>query len=240
MSPGRGVPGVFVTGTDTGVGKTVVAGALVHALSASGLRVAPFKPVAAGADETPAGPRNEDAALLSELAGGRHPYALVNPILAALPMAPHIALAREGRRFDRAAVLDAFGRLCDDADFVVAEGAGGWLVPLESGYDMAGLAADLGMPVLLVVGLRLGCLNHARLTTEAIATRGLSLAGWVANRVDPAMPAARENLASLEDSLGGPPLAVVPWLKANSPRARAVGASRHLGLDDVRRALLSG
>ena len=107
----RRMPGVFVTGTDTGIGKTLVATALVHDLAASGARVAPFKPVAAGADPTPAGPRNEDAALLAELAGTTAPYEDVNPVLAAAPMAPHIALAREGRRFERDAVLDAFARL---------------------------------------------------------------------------------------------------------------------------------
>jgi dethiobiotin synthetase len=233
-------PGVFVTGTDTGVGKTLVAAALIHALTARGLRVAPFKPVAAGADETPAGLRNEDAALLASLAGDTHPYEWVNPILAALPMAPHIALAREGRRFERGAVLEAWRRLGADTDFAVAEGAGGWLVPLTPDYDMATLAADLGLPVLLVVGLRLGCLNHARLTAEAIAARSLPLAGWIASRVDPQMPGVEENLASLAQSLGRPPLAVLPWLAGATARERAAAASRQGRMEDVVRALLSG
>ena len=231
--------GVFVTGTDTGVGKTLVAAALVHALAATGRQVAPFKPVAAGAEDTPAGPRNEDAALLLELAGGRLPYDRVNPVLARLPMAPHIALAREGRTFARAAVLDAFGRLRERPEPVVAEGAGGWLVPLAPGYDMADLAADLGLPVLIVVGLRLGCLNHARLTAAAVRARGLPLLGWVASRIDPAMPAAEENLASLAETLEMAPLAVLPWLEGNSPRSRAVAASRQGLLDELASAVLS-
>lgn len=225
-APRRTPPGVFVAGTDTGVGKTLVAAALVHALTAAGHRVAPFKPVAAGAEMTPAGPRNDDAELLLELAGTDLPYDLVNPVLADAAMAPHIALAREGRRFERTAVLAAWTALADAAEVAVAEGAGGWLVPLTDDYDMASLAADLGLPVLLVVGLRLGCLNHARLTAEAIAARGLPLAGWVASTVDPAMPGLSENLATLESALSRPPLAVLPWLPADTPRNRAVAASR--------------
>ncbi len=224
--PGRQPPGVFVAGTDTGVGKTLVAAALVHALTATGRRVAPFKPVAAGAEPGPAGPRNDDAELLLEMAARDLPYARVNPVLADAAMAPHIALAWEGRRFERATVLDAWRALTEDADVVVAEGAGGWLVPLTDDYDMASLAADLGLPVLLVVGLRLGCLNHARLTAEAIAARGLTLAGWIGSTVDPAMPGLQENLATLESALSRPPLAVVPWLPDNTPRERAVAASR--------------
>lgn len=225
-APRRTPPGVFVAGTDTGVGKTLVAAALVHALAAAGRRVAPFKPVAAGAETGPAGRRNDDAELLLDLAGTALPYDLVNPVLADAAMAPHIALAWEGRRFERAAVLDAWSALAGAADVVVAEGAGGWLVPLTDDYDMASLAADLGLPVLLVVGLRLGCLNHARLTAEAIGARGLPLAGWVASTLDPAMPGLKENLATLESALSRPPLAVLPWLPDDTPRERAVAASR--------------
>jgi dethiobiotin synthetase len=224
---------VFVTGTDTGVGKTLVAGALIHALTTAGRRVAPFKPVAAGAETGPAGPRNDDAELLLELADTDLPYELVNPVLAGAAMAPHIALAWEGRRFERAAVLEAWGTLTHAADVVVAEGAGGWLVPLTDDYDMASLAVDLALPVLLVVGLRLGCLNHARLTAEGIAARGLPLAGWVASTVDPAMPGLEENLATLESALSRPPLAVLPWLPNNTPRERAVAASRRGLMDSL-------
>jgi dethiobiotin synthetase len=236
---GRTLPGVFVTGTDTGIGKTLVATALVHALTAVGQRVAPFKPVAAGADPTPAGRRNEDAVLLAELAESTAAYGDVNPVLAEAPMAPHIALAREGRRFDRDAVLAAFARLTSQADVAVAEGAGGWLVPLTERYDMASLAGDLGLPVLIVVGLRLGCLSHARLTLEAVERRGLPVAGWVANRVDPAMAAADENLATLESALGSAPLAVLPWLEGNTARERAVAASRQGRMELLTRLLLN-
>lgn len=231
--------GLFVTGTDTGVGKTLVAGALVYTLAARGRRVAPFKPVAAGADPTPAGPRNDDAVLLSELAGSAAPYSDVNPVLATAPMAPHIALARDGQTFDRDAVLAAYARLREGADVVVAEGAGGWLVPLTEDYDMASLAVDLGLPVLLVVGLRLGCLNHARLSAEAIRARGLPLAGWVASRIDPEMPVVAENLATLESALASPPLAVLPWLADDDPRGRSVAASRQGLLDPLVDNLLS-
>ena len=231
--------GVFVTGTDTEVGKTLVAGALVHALAAAGLRVAGFKPVAAGADPTPDGPQNEDARLLARLSSVELPYDVVNPVLATAPMAPHIALARDGKGFDRSAVLAAFNRLGDAADWVVAEGAGGWLVPLTDDYDMADLAAELRLPVVLVVGLRLGCLNHARLTRLAIDARGLPFAGWIGSRIDPDFAGADENLSTLSHWLGAPPLSVIPRLDQRDPSDRAVAASRQGCLDNAVSHLLN-
>jgi dethiobiotin synthetase len=236
----RQARGLFVTGTDTGVGKTLVAGAFVHALAAAGTRVAGFKPVAAGAHTTPEGPKNEDAELLETLGNVAVPYATINPVLAAAPMAPHIALAREGRRFERDDVLAAYRAVRTRADFVVAEGAGGWRVPLTDGYDMADLAGDLGLPIVIVVGLRLGCLNHASLTLESILARGLPVAGWVASHVDPDMTGAVENLATLENALSSKPLAVVPWLEERTAPDRSVAASRHGLFDDVVAKLLSG
>lgn len=227
-----------MTGTDTGVGKTLVAGALIHTLADNGLRVAGFKPVAAGARQTPAGPRNEDAELLASLASVELPYKTVNPVLATAAMAPHVALAREGRRFDRSTTLAAYASARETADVIVAEGAGGWLVPLGGGYDMASLAADLGLPVLIVVGLRLGCLNHARLTFESVSAHGLSCAGWVASQIDPDMEATAENLASLTDSLDGEPLAVLPRLAARGARERCVAASQqHLSFKRIKELL---
>jgi len=236
----RAPRGIFVTGTDTGVGKTLVAGAFVHALAAAGARVAGFMPVAAGAHATPEGLKNEDAELLEALGNVTLPYPTINPVLAATPMAPHIALAREGRRFERDAVLSAYRDLRARADVVVAEGAGGWRVPLTDGYDMADLAGDLGLPVVIVVGLRLGCLNHASLTLESVLARGLPVAGWVASHLDPDMTGAAENLLSLEKSFSSGPLAVVPWLEERNAPDRSVAASRHGLFDAAVTKLLSG
>jgi dethiobiotin synthetase len=159
--------GVFVTGTDTGVGKTVVAAALIRALARQGLRVAGMKPVAAGASATPSGLRNADALALMQAANVRAPYDTVNPYCFAAPIAPHIA-ARDARSaVDIDLIRRRFAELASDADCVVVEGAGGWLTPVSEHASMADVAAALALPVVLVVGLRLGCLNHARLTAQA-------------------------------------------------------------------------
>ncbi|MCA1978258.1 MAG: dethiobiotin synthase [Thiobacillus sp.] len=201
--------GVFVTGTDTGVGKTRVAVALVHALRARGLRVAAMKPVAAG---TEAGQPNEDVAALRAAANVDAPLADINPYAFDPPIAPHIAAAQAGVVIDIERISAAYARLAARADAVVVEGAGGWRVPLSDAADMSDLAARLGLPVLLVVGLRLGCLNHALLSAESIRARGLAWAGWVGNRIDPAMACADENLAALRARLPGPCLGVQPFL----------------------------
>jgi dethiobiotin synthetase len=202
--------GFFVTGTDTGVGKTVAACALLHALAAKGLRVAGMKPVAAGRE---ADGSFHDVEALIAASTVRAPREWVNPYAFDPPMAPHIAAARAGVRISIERIRDACARLAALADSVVVEGAGGLLVPLDEGEDMADLAGALELPVVLVVGMRLGCLNHAFLTAEAIAGRGLSFAGWVANRMDPAMDAFEENLATLRGQLPGPLLGVIPHLQ---------------------------
>jgi len=210
--------GIFVTGTDTGVGKTLVAAGLLEALRARGVAAVGMKPVAAGCDLVDGAWVNEDVALLRAASGLRAAEELVNPYLYREPIAPHIAAAREGRPIELAVILEAYRRLADQAEFVVVEGAGGFRVPIDARQDLADLAARLGLPVVLVVGMRLGCLNHALLTAEAVAARGLRLAGWVANRIDPDMAAYAENLAALEARLPAPRLAEIPRLDAPDPK----------------------
>jgi dethiobiotin synthetase len=211
--------GLFVTGTDTGVGKTLVACALVHALRARGLRVAPMKPVAAGAILRDGSWVNEDTLALAEAAGpGAPPLSDITPVLLREPMAPHIAAARENRSIAVPSLVDAHHRLAKDADFTVVEGVGGFRVPLGPKIDSADLAVALGLPVVLVVGLRLGCLNHALLTAAAIELAKLRLAGWIANAIDPAMTAAEENIAALAERLPAPLLGSLPF----SPAANAL------------------
>ena len=208
--------GVFVTGTDTGVGKTLAACALVHALAAHGVRVAPMKPIAAGAS----GGMNEDTAALIAAAGRGAPGD-VTPLLLREPMAPHIAAAREGVTLSLEPVVAAFARLRPQADFIVVEGVGGFKVPLAEGVDTVDLARALALPVVLVVGLRLGCLNHALLTADAIAAAGLELRGWIASTLDPAMPVADENVAALRTRLRAPLLGRLPYRPDGDARALA-------------------
>jgi dethiobiotin synthetase len=206
---------LFVTGTDTGVGKTLVATALLHRLRRRHARVVGMKPVSAGGDE--------DVIALQAASSIDAPQALVNPYALAAPVSPHIAAAHDQVLIELPKIVDAFAALRSQADAVVVEGAGGFRVPLSDTLDGADLAAALGLPVVLVVGLRLGCLNHALLSAEAIRARGLTLAGWVANRIDPSMPEQEANLAFLARRLGAPCLADLPH--RTPPDAR--DAARH-------------
>jgi dethiobiotin synthetase len=206
--------GFFVTGTDTGVGKTRVACALLRALVRSGVRAVGMKPVAAGAVRDGEGLLNDDVAELCAASAGAAPRALVNPYCFEPAIAPHIAAARAGVAISVDKIVAAFDALASTFDRVVVEGAGGFCIPLGDEFDSAGLAARLGLPVILVVGLRLGCLNHALLTAQAISRCGLTLAGWVANQIDPDMEAVEENISSLERRLGSPLL--VRWNYAPS------------------------
>ena len=205
--------GLFVTGTDTGVGKTRVAVALIHALRARGLRVAAMKPVSAGSAP---GELNGDVTALLHAANVDADLRDVNPYAFAEPVAPHIAAELAGVRIELDVIAAAFGRLAAAADVVVVEGAGGWRVPLNERDDMADLAQRLGLPVVLVVGLRLGCLNHALLTAESIARRQLPWAGWVGNHIDPAMARQAENIAALRARLPDPCLGVQRFLHEES------------------------
>ena len=203
----------FVTGTDTGVGKTLITGALLRHLREAGLAVAGMKPIAAGSEPGPEGAANGDALLLQAESSVRHPYALVNPCLYEPAIAPHIAAAEAGIAIDTARIAAAHARIAEAADVVLAEGAGGFLVPLDASRSCAELPGLLGMDVILVVGLRLGCLNHAFLTVEAIAARGLALAGWVGNRVDPAFARPDANVETLRARIPAPCLGIVPFMR---------------------------
>lgn len=202
--------GLFVTGTDTGVGKTRVAVALIHALRAQGLRVAAMKPVAAG--HAP-GELNEDVVELMQATNAAADLRDVNPYAFAEPIAPNVAAQLAGVRIELDVIAAAYFRLAATADVVVVEGAGGWRVPLNERDDMADLAQRLGLPIVMVVGVRLGCLSHALLTAESIAHRQLPWAGWVGNHVDPAMACQAENVAALHARLPGPCLGVQPHLE---------------------------
>jgi dethiobiotin synthetase len=200
-----------MAGTDTGVGKTVVAAALVRSLVTAGHRVAVMKPIAAGADITSEGPRNADALELIRASNVAAPYGIVNPYCLDLPASPHIAAAKAGIRVDLSHIENAYQQLASQADAVIVEGAGGWLAPVSDRETMADVAAALGLPVILVVGLRLGCLNHALLTAQSIESRGLHFAGWIANHVQPRFDFSEENIATLNARLPGPQFDVVPF-----------------------------
>lgn len=218
--------GCFVTGTDTGVGKTLVSAGLLHALARHHRRVVGMKPVAAGLVPWGDDWASEDAIALRSASTLAVPPALDNPVLLPDPLSPHIAAQRAGAPIDIGTIVRAHRQLAERADAVVVEGAGGWHVPLSDTATGADLAQALGLPVVLVVGLRLGCLNHAALTAEAIRARGLTLAGWIANRVDPRMLAPEDNIAWLRQHLGAPLLAELPHQA--SPDARALAACYHL------------
>lgn len=199
----------FVTGTDTGVGKTLVSAALLHALAAHYPRVVGMKPVAAGTTLMDGLQVNDDVQALRAASSCRVPPELDNPVLLPDPVSPHIAAARAGVHINIAHIVACHRQLLQLADAVVVEGAGGFMVPLSDTETGADLAQALGLPVVLVVGLRLGCLNHALLTAAAIRARGLTLAGWVANHIDPGMLAQGDNIAFLQHQLAAPLLASI-------------------------------
>jgi dethiobiotin synthetase len=214
--------GVFVTGTDTGVGKTLAACALIHALAAHGVAATPMKPIAAGVE--PGRLLNDDTRALLDAAGRDLSSAAdVTPLLLREPMAPHIAARREGVTLSLDPVLAAFARAAAEDRFMVVEGVGGFCVPLGEGLDTVDLAQALGLPVVLVVGMRLGCLNHALLTVQAIRAAQLELAGWIASTVDPHMRALEENVDALRTRIGAPLLGRLPYMAA--PDARVLAAS---------------
>jgi dethiobiotin synthetase len=201
--------GIFVTGTDTGVGKTVVATALLRALVASGQRAVGMKPVSAGNERD--GSDHPDVVALLHAGNVSAPLADRNPFAFAPAVAPHLAAAEAGVAIDFAVITAAYARLASRTDVVVVEGAGGVLVPVDATHDMLDIAMQLRLPVLLVVGMRLGCLNHALLSAAAIRSRGMRLSGWVANCVDPQMRAVDANVEALSLRLPAPLVALVPW-----------------------------
>ena len=206
----------FIAGTDTEVGKTFVTCALLHAFARQGIRAVGMKPIAAGTD---ADGRNEDVEQLLAAMSVKPAREVVNPYLFSPPIAPHIAAREAGRSIEPGPIQDAFKALQAQAEVVLVEGVGGFLVPLGPTYDAADLAQDLALPVILVVGMRLGCINHALLTRDAIAARGLPLAGWVANRIDPHMNRLEENIEALQTRLPPPLLGIIP--PASTPQDAA-------------------
>ncbi len=203
--------GFFVTGTDTGVGKTLITCALILALQQRGLSVAAMKPIAAGTIDVDGVAMNEDVALFMAATGNRHPMAAVNPYCFQEAIAPHIAALHDGSHVEFDVIGTAYRQLARDAEVVLVEGAGGFLVPMSAGESMALIPAALRLPVVLVVGMRLGCLNHALLTVEAIRARGLTLAGWIANSASSeTMNARAENLSTLVRMIDAPLIGDVP------------------------------
>lgn len=221
----------FVTGTDTEVGKTLCTAALLRVARLRGLRTVGMKPIASGCEATPEGLRNEDAlAHLAETSAPLHAYATVNPYAFAPAIAPHIAAAEAGVSVDLRRIAECWTELTRDRDFALMEGAGGWQVPIDATRFFPELAVHLQLPVVLVVGLRLGCINHALLTAQAIATRGLRLAGWIGNRIDPQFSRLDDNLAALHRHLPAPCLGVVPPLAETALAARVAAAAGYLRL----------
>jgi dethiobiotin synthetase len=210
--------GYFITGTDTGVGKTLVACALLHAFARAGWRVVGMKPIAAGATLSAEGFINDDVAELRAASTVHCELGLMNPYCFEPAIAPHIAAAQAGVTIVLNQIVHAHALLAAQADRVIVEGVGGFCVPLNRHEDGADLAQVLGLPVILVVGVRLGCLNHAVLTAQAVRARGLQLAGWIANRIDPAMPAVHENIAALAERLAAPLLGEFEFMTAPDPR----------------------
>jgi dethiobiotin synthetase len=196
--------GFYVTGTDTGIGKTVVSTALLHALRARGLRAVGMKPVASACVDSPQGWRNDDALALQAASEPQPAYADLNPYALPLPLAPELAAREAGITIALDTILVAHARLQAQADAVVVEGVGGWAAPLSAMLDQADLVRALDLPVLLVVGLRLGCLNHAILSAHAIAADGCRLAGWIGNAIDPDMQRRDEHRALLEARIAAP------------------------------------
>lgn len=211
----------FVTGTDTEIGKTLVSSAILHKLVRSGRRACGMKPIAAGAEMIDGELHNEDADMLAAAGNVHLPSSITTPFMLREPAAPHIAAALEGVTIDPVPIIAAYAEIQAASDAVVVEGVGGFRVPFTDDFDSADLAAQLNLPVILVVGLRLGCISHALLSVEAIVARGLVLAGWVANTADPEMRFMQENIAALAQRIPAPLLGHVPRLEHPTAAAAA-------------------
>ncbi|MBT5230941.1 MAG: dethiobiotin synthase [Methylococcales bacterium] len=216
----------FITGTDTDVGKTWVTLGLIQALKQQGHRTNGIKPVAAGCEHIAGEWVNADAVAIQQVSDGTMPYSQVNPIALQKAMAPHLAAEQENRTID----FDLIKQCCTAAraqtEYTIIEGAGGWRVPLGNGQDISDLAYALDVPVILVVGMRLGCLNHALLTYDAIKLKGLTVQGWIANQIDPQMHCLTDNIATLKSAFAAPCLGEIPYLKNGTP----IKVSQYLSL----------
>ncbi|MCC4599020.1 dethiobiotin synthase [Xanthomonas melonis] len=219
-------PAFYVTGTDTGIGKTMASTALLHALRARGHTAVGMKPVASGCDHTPQGWRNEDALALQAASNPQPDYATLNPYALPAPLAPELAAAEVGVSLSLEPLVHAFAQLRAQAQQVVVEGVGGWAAPLSAALDQADLVRALRLPVVLVVGVRLGCINHARLTAAAIAADGVECIGWIANEVDPQMERIEENIGMLGQRLAMPCWGRIRW----RPGADAASQAQELRL----------
>jgi len=225
--------GVFIAGTDTGIGKTRVTAGLITALRAMQVRAIGMKPIASGAMTVDGVRSNQDAAMIAEVSAPGASLADINPYCLNSPVSPHIAAEQDGIVIDLEHIASAYDRLTPHCDVVVVEGTGGWLAPIGPDTTMADVARRLRLPVVLVVGLRLGCLNHALLTAHAIEYAGVSLIGWIGSVIDPDMAALQENLQTLTQRLPAAPWAVLPYApdsahdaEALEPAARALRAVR--------------
>jgi dethiobiotin synthetase len=216
----------FVTGTDTEIGKTLVSSAILHKLVESGQRACGMKPVAAGAGLVDGELHNEDADMLAAAGNVHLPQNITTPFMLREPCAPHIAARLDGVTIEPVPIIAAYAEILAASDAVVVEGVGGFRVPFSDTFDSAELAEQLNLPVILVVGMRLGCISHALLTVEAIVARNLVLAGWVANTADPDMRFFEENIEALAARIPAPLLGVVPRLE----QATAANAARFIDL----------
>ena len=205
--------GFFITGTDTGIGKTWSSVALLHYFRQQGKIVLGMKPVASGCENNNGRLRNEDALLLQQHASHNAKYSLINPYAFAQPVSPHIAANCSGQQINLQEIHRCYSMLREQADLVIVEGVGGWRVPLSKHLDVSDMAISLKLPVIVVVGIRLGCINHAKLTFQAVTTSGLPFAGWIATCVEPKMMAREENIETIERMTEAPLLGVLPYLE---------------------------
>jgi dethiobiotin synthetase len=203
---------VFITGTDTGIGKTFYSQLLLQSLNAAGMRTAAMKPLASGAELYDGKLRNADALVLQQTANTVFPYARCNPYCFAPPIAPHLAARQAAVRIEFDVIQQAYEQLLKQADFTVVEGVGGWLVPMDQQHTIADLVQAMRLPVILVVGMRLGCINHALLTAENIRRRGIPLIGWVANVIEPGMLYLQENVEAIAQRIAAPLLDVIDFI----------------------------
>ncbi|CAE6821467.1 dethiobiotin synthase [Xanthomonas arboricola] len=217
------LPALYVTGTDTGIGKTMASTALLHALRRQGHTAVGMKPVASGCEHTPQGWRNEDALALQAASAPQPDYATLNPYALPAPLAPELAAADVGVSLSLEPIAQAFSQLRAQAEVVVVEGVGGWAAPLSADLDQADLVRALKLPVVMVVGIRLGCINHARLTAAAIAADGLDCIGWIANEVDPQMERIEENIGMLRQRLAMPCWGRIGWRPGADAAAQSLG-----------------
>ncbi|GAD78984.1 dethiobiotin synthase [Vibrio ezurae] len=219
----------FVAGTDTDVGKTVVSRGLLQALQAKGFSTIGFKPIAAGCESTEQGLRNSDALYLQAAATVDLPYEEVNPVALLTPASPHIAAPIDNTDIDTEFFSQKLHQHQENADVVLVEGAGGWRVPIGAGCYLSQWAVTEKLPVILVVGVKLGCLNHAVLTAEAIRNDGLEVVGWVANRVNPCEEYYQEIIAFLQDHIGAPKIGEIPYMRS----VKKKDISEYINLDAI-------